>query len=102
MRTAGTGPDGLVLVLETRPDAVLCDLGLPGIDGIEVCRRVMSGMKTPPVMIALTGWGMATDRKQTVDAGFKHHLVKPVEPEKLRVVLASIAPATRRSDVASA
>jgi len=90
VRTAQTGPDGLMLVLETRPDVVLCDLGLPGLGGVEVCRRVVSGTKTPPVMIALTGWGMAADRKLTADAGFQHHLVKPVEPEKLRVVLTEI------------
>jgi CheY-like chemotaxis protein len=91
VRTARTGPDGLVMVLDARPDVVLCDLGLPGIDGIEVCRRVTRGMKTPPVMVALTGRGMPADRKQTGDAGFQYHLVKPVEPEKLRIVLASVA-----------
>jgi CheY-like chemotaxis protein len=102
VRTAQTGPDGLVLVLETRPDVVLCDLGLPGMDGVEVCRRVIRGMKRPPVMIALTGWGMATDRKQTAEAGFQQHLVKPVEPEKLRLVLEPIVQRRMAGDVESA
>jgi signal transduction histidine kinase len=90
VRVASTGPDGLALVLDARPDVVLCDLGLPGMDGVAVCRHVISAMETPPVMVALTGRGMAADRKQTVDAGFKHHLVKPAEPQKLRQVLATI------------
>jgi DNA-binding response OmpR family regulator len=53
------------------------------MDGVEVCRRVVLGMSTPPVMVALTGWGMENDRQRTVDAGFQHHLVKPVAMDQL-------------------
>jgi signal transduction histidine kinase len=87
---AHSGPDGVALVLETHPDVVLCDIGLPGMDGVDVCRRVMREMSAPPVMIALTGWGMQGDRTRTGEAGFKHHLVKPVELDKLRSVLQSV------------
>jgi signal transduction histidine kinase len=91
VRVAHTGPDGVALVLEARPDVVLCDIGLPGMDGVDVCRNVVRGMPTPPVMVALTGWGMEGDRKRTDDAGFDHHLVKPVELNQLRSVLESVA-----------
>lgn len=87
VRVARTGPDGLALILEARPDVVLCDIGLPGMDGVEVCRQVVAKMKVPPMMVALTGWGMDADRRRTGEVGFKHHLVKPVAPEALRAVL---------------
>jgi signal transduction histidine kinase len=90
-RVAHNGHDGLALVREARPDVVLCDIGLPDMDGIEVRRRVKAEMASQPVMIALTGWGTEADRKRTSDVGFDHHLVKPVELEKLREMLEKIA-----------
>jgi signal transduction histidine kinase len=90
VRVARTGPEGVAAVLEVRPDVVVCDIGLPGMDGVEVCRRVTSGMPAPPVMVALTGWGMERDRSRTVEAGFHHHLVKPVELDQLRAILQSV------------
>jgi signal transduction histidine kinase len=90
VHVARTGPDAVALILKARPDVVLCDLGLPGMDGVDVCRHVVLGMAVPPVMIALTGWGMERDRQRTVEAGFSHHLVKPVELAQLRTVLQSV------------
>jgi CheY-like chemotaxis protein len=90
VKVARTGPDGVGLILDTQPDVVLCDIGLPGMDGLDVCRRVVGAMQRPPVMIALTGWGSDADRHGTVQAGFRHHLVKPVEPDALQGVLESI------------
>ena len=90
VRVARNGPDGVTLILEAQPDVVLCDIGLPGMDGVDVCMRVVRQMPVPPVMVALTGWGMEADRMRTVQAGFRHHLVKPVEPDTLRSVLESI------------
>jgi signal transduction histidine kinase len=90
VHVARTGPDAVALILKVRPDVVLCDLGLPGMDGVDVCRHVVLGMAVPPVMIALTGWGMEGDRQRTVAAGFSHHLVKPVELAQLRSVLLSV------------
>jgi signal transduction histidine kinase len=91
VRLATTGPDGLDLVRDARPDLVLCDVGLPGMDGVEVCRhirRLENGRS--PVMVALTGWGMDADRRRTGEAGFDHHLVKPVALDKLRALIGSI------------
>ena len=103
VRVARTGPDGLAIVLEARPDVVLCDLGLPGMDGVDVCRRIAAEMPVSPVMIALTGWGAAADRRRTNEAGFQHHLVKPVDLDQLRLVLESVHPEGRaRRDSTSA
>jgi len=89
---AHSGPAGLLLVEQTRPDVVLCDLGLPGMDGIEVCRRVRQlAPEAQPVMVALTGWGMQKDRERTQATGFDHHLVKPVAPAALFELLDSLA-----------
>lgn len=88
---ARTGPDGLVMVQEVRPDVVLCDVGLPGMDGIEICKQVKATTSTThPIMIALTGWGMESDRRRTGNAGFDHHIVKPFMPDKLRSILETI------------
>jgi signal transduction histidine kinase len=95
VRLAMTGPDGLALVRDARPDLVLCDVGLPGMDGVEVCRsvrRLENG--SSPVMVALTGWGMDGDRRRTDEAGFDHHLVKPVDPEAVHRLLTESHPAT--------
>lgn len=95
VQVARTGPEGVELVMQARPDVVLCDLGLPGMDGVDVCRRIVLEMPEPPVMVALTGWGSERDRRRTVEAGFHHHLVKPVAPEHLRDVLQGCRPQAR-------
>jgi CheY-like chemotaxis protein/nitrogen-specific signal transduction histidine kinase len=87
---AGNGSEGVSLVHETRPDVVFCDLGLPDIDGVEVCRRIVGALDPPPVMIAMTGRGMDADRKRALAAGFRHHLLKPVHPETLRATLDAV------------
>jgi signal transduction histidine kinase len=90
VHVAHAGLEGLALVLEERPDVVLCDLGLPGMDGVEVCRRILREAAVPPTMVALTGWGMEEDRRRTGEAGFRHHLVKPIALQKLRTLLEAI------------
>lgn len=85
---ARTGQAGIDLVPVARPDVVLCDLGLPELDGLEVCQRVRAlGEQMRPLMVAMTGWGRDEDRRRTRDAGFDHHLVKPVSIENLDKVL---------------
>jgi signal transduction histidine kinase len=93
VRVARSGPEGVDLVREHRPRLVLCDIGLPGMDGVEVCRRVKAlPIARQPVMVALTGWGMEADRQRTREAGFDHHLVKPVSPDKLFDLLNQVSP----------
>jgi PAS domain S-box-containing protein len=74
----GMGAIGLAGAL--RPDAVLLDLGMPGIDGYEVCRQLRrQPWGKSMLIVALTGWGQENDRARTQDAGFDHHLVKPAD-----------------------
>jgi signal transduction histidine kinase/ActR/RegA family two-component response regulator len=73
------------------PDAVLLDIGLPQLSGYEVARRLQANPLTRhAVLIATTGWGQERDRQQTREAGFKHHLVKPVDPAELTALLDGI------------
>jgi DNA-binding response OmpR family regulator len=77
---------------EHRPDVVLLDIGLPLLDGYEVCRRIRrqpwgSGM----ALVALTGWGQDEDRHKTRDAGFDAHLVKPVNYDELMAMLEALS-----------
>jgi CheY-like chemotaxis protein/two-component sensor histidine kinase len=90
---AQDGAEGLRLIESLRPTVVLCDVGLPGMDGVEVCRHVRRlTLGYRPLMIALTGWGQDEDRKRTREAGFDHHLVKPVRPQLLSTLLTSAPP----------
>jgi len=94
VQVAHNGPDGLAAIMAFQPDVVLCDIGLPGMDGVELCRHVVRGMPMLPMMVALTGWGMEADRQRSFEAGFQHHLVKPVAMDQLR----SLLQAARRQD----
>ena len=74
------------------PDVVLLDLGLPDMDGCDVARQIHAMGRTPrPVLIAVTGWGQAEDRRRTAEAGFQHHLTKPVRPWELQRLLRQLA-----------
>ena len=91
IRTAHDGLEAVGVADEFRPDVVLLDIGLPKLNGYEVAQRIRQqpwgqGM----VLIALTGWGQETDRQRSQDAGFDHHLVKPVDPSALVHLLASL------------
>jgi signal transduction histidine kinase len=90
VRIARTGPEGVDLVKAQLPDLVLCDIGLPGHDGVEVCRQVRALDIDQPMMVALTGWGMDADRRRTAEAGFDRHLVKPVAIPQLVEVLRAV------------
>jgi PAS domain S-box-containing protein len=81
-----------------RPDVVLLDLGLPGMNGYDVCRRIrgMDGGDRV-LIIAQTGWGQSEDRRLTHEAGFDHHLVKPVNAKVLNALLATSASRTQRA-----
>jgi CheY-like chemotaxis protein len=83
-RVAGDGPSALAIAGEFQPNAVLLDIGLPGMDGYEVARRLRElPTMHAAVLIALTGYGGAEHRQLALDAGFNHHLVKPVDPDEV-------------------
>ncbi|MGH7279230.1 MAG: response regulator [Candidatus Rokuibacteriota bacterium] len=88
---AGDGAHGMALASATPPDVALIDLGLPGLDGYEVARRMRATVGRGPVLIALTGYGQPEDRQRTAEAGFDDHLVKPVDPTDLSRLLSKLA-----------
>jgi CheY-like chemotaxis protein len=88
--TASDGPEGLNRILDTAPDLALVDIGLPGLDGHEVARRVRADPRGARVaLVALTGYGSREQRAEALESGFDCVLVKPVEPAVLQKVLSS-------------
>jgi two-component system CheB/CheR fusion protein len=86
--TAEDGQQGYQTIVLQNPDVALVDLGLPGIDGYEIARRVRSELSDRPIrLIALTGYGRSVDRDAVFAAGFDEHLVKPVDPDDIVRIL---------------
>lgn len=78
------GPSAVESADEFRPEVVLLDVGLPGLDGFEVARRIRAQAWGKDLMlIAATGWGQAEDRRRSREAGFDHHMVKPIDLDNL-------------------
>ena len=86
---AADGRTAIEIVQAVAPDIAIVDIGLPGIDGYEVARRIraLNGGKKVR-LVALTGYGQATDRLRALEAGFDHHLTKPASPDHLAHLLA--------------
>ena len=81
-----SGRAALQAVQSFRPEVVLLDIGMPGMDGYEVARRIRANNRSI-MLIALTGWGQEEDRQRSAAAGFNHHLVKPADIEQSRQLL---------------
>jgi signal transduction histidine kinase len=88
VHVAYDGPGALAVAAEHELDVVLLDIGMPGMDGYEVCRalRGMEGLSRTTI-VALTGWGSEHDRQQTLEAGFDGHLIKPARWAEIEAVL---------------
>jgi CheY-like chemotaxis protein len=91
VQTAYDGPSALEVALDYRPNVMLLDIGLPGIDGFEVAKR----LRQQPdlrcvVLVAMTGYGQVTDKQRSQEAGFNHHLVKPADFGKVLQILATV------------
>lgn len=85
---AHDGLEALILADRHRPDVVLLDIGLPKLDGYEVARRLRTDLKlTDTLLVAITAWGQERDRKRSAESGIDHHLVKPIEFEKIAQIL---------------
>ena len=90
---AHSGPEAIEVAVARRPDLLLLDIGLPGMDGYEVAGILRTRPETGrPVLVALTGYGQEEDRRRSRDAGIEHHLVKPVDLDELQALLERIVP----------
>lgn len=88
VRTAYDGAEALAVAEAFRPDAIFLDIGMPKLSGHEVCRHIREQSWGKDIfLVAITGWGQETDRRLTREAGFDHHLVKPVEIGDLQTIL---------------
>ena len=88
---AHDGVEAIELIEKQRPDVVLLDIGLPRLNGHEVCRHIRKqAWGKDIVVIALTGWGQEDDRRRSEEAGFNGHLVKPVDYDKLIELLSKL------------
>lgn len=89
VEVAEDGHAGVQRVLDTRPDVVLVDIGLPGLDGYGVARAIRAALGPGIFLAALTGYGQADDRTRALHAGFDAHLLKPVTFEAVESLLRS-------------
>ena len=98
--TAHDGLAALESAARLDPDVILLDIGLPGLNGYEVARRIREQHRDNgrPILVALTGWGQDEDRKRAAEAGFDAHVVKPVDFVVLGKVLAELSVGTREVD----
>jgi CheY-like chemotaxis protein len=91
-RVAGDGPEALQLAVAYRPDVVLLDLALPGMDGFEVARQLrLQDSPSRLFVVSVSGYVRDEDRRHSLEAGCDQHWSKPVDPDALRRLLASWA-----------
>jgi signal transduction histidine kinase/DNA-binding response OmpR family regulator len=92
VRTVSDGPQAVAIAHVFAPQVAVVDIGLPGMNGYEVARRLkLTGSGTPALLIALTGYGQKEDRTRSDEAGFHHHFVKPADPRDIQSVIAGWA-----------
>jgi CheY-like chemotaxis protein/anti-sigma regulatory factor (Ser/Thr protein kinase) len=93
VQTVYDGPAAVASASEFRPEAIFLDLGLPGMNGYDVAKRLRAAGDLPPAMlVAFTGYGQDEDRRRVLDAGFDHHLLKPVDPGLLEKIIDALTP----------
>ncbi len=90
VHTAHDGLEAVGAAAVFRPDVVLLDIGLPKLNGYEAARRIREQQGKDVVLVALTGWGQEEDRRRSREAGFDHHMTKPVEFDVLQKLLAGL------------
>jgi DNA-binding response OmpR family regulator len=83
VRTTLDGEKGLKLALADPPDAIVCDIGLPRLNGLQVAREVTDGLANKPLLIAVTAYGGIYPEDMAREAGFDHYLVKPADPFRI-------------------
>jgi len=91
VRVAYDGRSAMQIGREFRPRVAVLDIAMPGTDGYAVAREIRKQQGREVTIVALTGWGQEADRRRALEAGFDHHLVKPVDPDTLNQLLAQSA-----------
>ena len=86
-RVAYNGPTALDVAADFRPEIAFLDIGLPGMDGFELARRLRAAHDGPVQLVAITGYGQDTDRQRSSEAGFDRHLVKPIQLQTLTALI---------------
>ena len=87
----GRVEEALEVARRQHPEVILLDIGMPGMNGYDVCRELRRDPKFETVVfIAQTGWGQERDRKRAIEAGFDHHLIKPVNFDQFSSLMAKI------------
>ena len=90
---AQSGPEALELAQQILPDVILLDIGLPGMNGYEICRELRRNkLFADTLIVAQTGWGQDRHREMAWFAGFNEHLVKPLRPMDLEALFAKVSP----------
>jgi CheY-like chemotaxis protein len=90
VEVAGDGETGAALILRVEPDVAIVDIGMPVLDGYGVAERVRARLGSDRVrLVAMTGYGLETDRRKSREAGFDAHLVKPADLDALITALSS-------------
>ena len=90
--SASDGYQALAMAGEKRPDLMMVDIGMPGMDGYEVARRIRSqAWGATMKVVAVTGWGQEADRRRSREAGFDSHWVKPLDAQKLTALLSTLS-----------
>ncbi len=95
VQTARDGLEAIEAAADFRPDCVLLDISLPKLNGYEAARRIRQQQGKDVVLVALTGWGQEEDRRRSQEAGFDHHILKPIEFDVLQTLLATISAAKK-------
>lgn len=96
VQTACPGRRAFELAETFRPQAVLLDIGLPDFNGYELAAKIRaSSWGRGVILIAVTGWGQEEDRRRALEAGFDHHLTKPIAPETVESLIQSLVPTFR-------
>lgn len=90
VETVGDGESGIDKITEVRPDLALVDIGLPGVDGYTVARRVRQAIGENVFLVALSGFGQPEDKKRALEAGFNEHLTKPADVGDIEQLLSRI------------
>ena len=91
VQVAYDGPSALIALADFEAAVVLLDIGMPGMDGYETCRRIREKWGTRVIVVAITGWGQQSDKRSAAESGFDAHITKPADPTKLEQMICTLS-----------